>query len=68
MTYSQQLRPWCIIRLLPDNQRQIVARFRRHDDATAYLQVLHNSAHNVNFLLTFEVQGVRKSPINKTLS
>lgn len=62
MTYSQQLYPWCIIRLLPDNQRQVVARFRRHNDANAYLQVLYNSTRNAKFVLTFEVQGVRKEP------
>jgi hypothetical protein len=40
MTYYQQLHPWCIIRLLPNMQRLVVARFRRRNDAAAHLQAL----------------------------
>ncbi|MFB2772548.1 hypothetical protein ACE1AT_25190 [Pelatocladus sp. BLCC-F211] len=68
VTYSEQLHPWCIIRVLPDNQHQIVARFRRQNEATAYLQVLHNSAKTAKFLLIFEVQELRKTPDDHTLS
>nr|WP_026735502.1 hypothetical protein [Fischerella sp. PCC 9605] len=62
MTYSEQLHPWCIIRVLSENQHQIVARFRRQNEAAAYLQVLHNSAKTANFLLVFEAQGLQKLP------
>lgn len=70
MTYSQQLHPWCIIRVLPtqqlDNagayenrqQSNIVARFRKRTDAVAYLQVLEHSVKNIKFLIIFDVQGV----------
>ncbi|PMB03936.1 hypothetical protein CEN49_21935 [Fischerella thermalis CCMEE 5273] len=79
MTYSKQLHPWCIIRVLPNKQQlddtgvsfhtisvpteyqesTVVARFRHRDDAVAYLQMLKKSSKNVNFLIIFDVQGVR---------
>lgn len=58
MSYSQQLYPWCIVRLLPNNQYQIVVRSRRYNDAVAYLQVLRNSSKNIKYLIVFDVQGV----------
>ena len=67
MSYSQQLYPWCIVRLLPNNQYQIVVRYakgitlrvsRRYNDAVAYLQVLQKSRKNINYLIVFDVQGV----------
>lgn len=68
MTYHQQLHPWCVIRIFPDNQNSIVARFRRRDDAVAYLQVLQNSIINTKFMVIFDVQGVQKSPDNQALT
>lgn len=56
MTYSKQIRPWCIIRTLPNNQLIVMARFRRRDDAVAYLQVLQNLLKNVAFTIIFDFQ------------
>lgn len=74
MTYSEQLHPWCIIRILTKEQQlditncsnvshkpNIVARFRHRDDAVAYLQVLRGSIKHIKdikFLIVFKVQGV----------
>lgn len=58
MSYSQQLYPWSIVRLLPNNQHQIVVRSRRYNDAVAYLQVLQKSSRNIKYLIVFDVQGV----------
>ncbi len=68
MTYFQQLYPWCIIRIFPNNQKSVVARFRRYDDAVAYLQLLQHSNKNINFSIIFEVQGVAKIPENDALN
>jgi hypothetical protein len=51
MTYFEQLHPWCIIRNLSRNDCIVVARFRRRNDATAYLQV-----NSVKFVLKFNAQ------------
>ncbi|NEQ10729.1 MAG: hypothetical protein F6K37_33870 [Moorea sp. SIO4E2] len=37
MTYSERLHPWVIIRLLPQMQRVVVARFRNRSDAEGHL-------------------------------
>ncbi len=58
MTYSEQLRPWCIIRVLPDQEQLIVARFRRQVDAIAYSQVLQGLYNTAKFLITFETPVV----------
>lgn len=54
MTYSQQLHPWCITRTIDDKKQIVVARFRRRDDAVAYLTVLRKSIQGVVFKITFD--------------
>ncbi|MBD2495466.1 hypothetical protein [Nostoc sp. FACHB-280] len=55
MTYLEKLSPWCIVRLLPNMQNQIVTRFRRRSDAEAHLQVLRRLIPGVSFTLIFNV-------------
>ncbi|MEJ6483802.1 hypothetical protein N0Y54_21205 [Nostoc punctiforme UO1] len=55
MTYSEKLSPWCVIRLLPNMQHRILARFRRRSDAEAHLQVLHRLIPGMSFTLIFNV-------------
>ncbi|BAZ00158.1 hypothetical protein NIES37_41420 [Tolypothrix tenuis PCC 7101] len=55
MTYLEKLNPWCIVRLLPNMQNQIVARFRRRSDAEAHLQVLRRLIPGVSFTIIFNV-------------
>lgn len=55
MTYLEKLNPWCIIRLLPNMENQIVGRFRRRSDAEAHLQVLCRLIPGVSFTLIFNV-------------
>ncbi|MBG1271417.1 hypothetical protein [Nostoc sp. WHI] len=55
MTYLEKLSPWCIVRLKPNMQNQIVARFRRRSDAEAHLQVLCRLIPSLSFTLIFNV-------------
>lgn len=55
MTYLEKLSRWCIVRLLPNMQNQIVARFRRRSDAEAHLQVLRRLIPGVSFTIIFNV-------------
>ncbi|MBD2302703.1 hypothetical protein [Nostoc sp. FACHB-190] len=55
MTYLERLNPWCIVRLLPNMQNQIVARFRRRSDAEAHLQVLRRLIPSAKFTIIFDV-------------
>ena len=52
--YQQQLYPWCIIQLLPEIQRRVVARFRRHNDVDAYLRVLRQPAQSTRYTIVFD--------------
>lgn len=53
-TYHQQLHPWCIIRLLPQLQRLVIARFRRRTAAEAHLQVLRRLEPTAHYEIIFD--------------
>ncbi len=55
MTYKDQLQPWCIVRLLPNLQRLVVARFRRRSDAEAHLQILQQLGSSTNYAIIFDM-------------
>ncbi len=59
MTYAERLFPWCIIRLLPNLQRLIVARFRRRGDAEAHLKTLQRMVPHVTYEIVFDVALIR---------
>jgi hypothetical protein len=56
MTYSEKLHPWCIISLLPNCQRVIVARFRKRNDADDHLRVLKRLVKMRTFVIIFDIQ------------
>jgi hypothetical protein len=51
--YSQQLHPWCIIRLLPNMQRATVNRFRRRNDAAEHMRVLRRLNPQATYTVIF---------------
>lgn len=55
LTYKNLLTPWCIIRPLPNMQRQIVARCRRRNDADSHLQVLRRLMPTIPFEVVFDI-------------
>jgi hypothetical protein len=56
VAYKQRLNSWAIARLLPDTQRQIVARFRSRSDADGYVQHLRQVIPNASFMVVFDCQ------------
>ena len=56
MTYFEKLHPWCLIRLLPNCQRIVVARFRKRNDADEHLRVLQRLVKNRTFVIIFDRQ------------
>jgi hypothetical protein len=56
MTYFEKLHPWCLIRLLPNCQRIVVARFRKRNDADAHLRVLQRLVKHRTFVIIFDSQ------------
>ncbi len=55
MNYQQQLNPWVIHKLLPNLKQLTVTRFRRRNDAEAYLKVLKQAHPQAQFAITFDV-------------
>jgi len=56
MTYFERLHPWCIIKLLPNCQRIVVARFRRRRDADDHFRVLQRFVKEFTFVIVFDMQ------------
>lgn len=54
MTYQTQLRPWCIVRQLPEQKRTVVDRFRHYQDADALVKLLRRKTPNSQFFVAFE--------------
>jgi len=54
MTYFDRLHPWCIIRLLPNMQRTVVARFRYRGQAEEYLRILQRMSPEADHILVFD--------------
>jgi hypothetical protein len=55
MTYQQQLSPWVIHKLLPNLSQTAVSRFRRRNEAEAYLKLLKQHQPQGEFAITFDV-------------
>ena len=56
MTYFEKLHPWCLIRLLPNCQRIVEARFRKRNDADEHLRVLQRLVKHRTFVIIFDSQ------------
>jgi hypothetical protein len=54
MTYLERLSPWCIVKLLPNMQRLVVARCRRRNDAEEHLRVLRRLLPGARFVIVFD--------------
>jgi hypothetical protein len=54
MTYKEKLFPWCIIRNLPDQQKTIVARMRRRNDAEQHLVLLQRTMQDASLSVIFD--------------
>lgn len=55
MNYFDQIHPWCLMRLLPNLQNRVIARFRRRNDAEAHMRVLRQLAPAVRYEIVFDV-------------
>ncbi len=54
MTYQQQLKPWVIHKLLPNLKQLTVSRFRRRNDAEAYVRMLKQDHPHAQFAIAFD--------------
>ncbi|MBD2326993.1 hypothetical protein [Alkalinema sp. FACHB-956] len=56
MKYQAQLTPWVIYQISAE-QRIPVSRFRRRNDADAYLKVLRSTKPGSEFLVAFDTES-----------
>ncbi|EGJ32117.1 MULTISPECIES: hypothetical protein [Moorena] len=55
MSYAERLHPWVVVRLLPQMQRVIVARFRKRSDAEGHMQALKRLMPDAQFVIIFDI-------------
>jgi len=56
IAYKERLNSWAIARLLPNTQREIVARFRSRSDADGYMRHLPQEIPNASYMVVFDCQ------------
>ncbi|MEG4799987.1 hypothetical protein QUB63_07835 [Microcoleus sp. ARI1-B5] len=54
MRYEKRLKPWIVVRLLPNLQRVVVGRFRSWSDAEGHLRVLKQLLPGTRLTLVFD--------------
>lgn len=54
MDYQARLNPWVVSKLLPNLKQLAVIRFRRRNDAEAYLRVLKEMQPQGKFAISFD--------------
>jgi hypothetical protein len=57
MSYKEQLNPWVVHQLSPDLTRSAVSRFRRRNEAEAYLKVMKQLRPKSSFAIAFETHA-----------
>jgi hypothetical protein len=54
MRYEKRLKPWIVVRLLPNLQRVVVGRFRSWSDAEGHLRILKQLLPAARLALVFD--------------
>jgi hypothetical protein len=65
MTHLERLNPWCIVKLLPNMQGQVVARCRRRNDAEEHLRILRRLLPSARFAIAFDPALERQDSANE---
>ncbi len=60
MQYQAQLTPWIVYLVESETLRNPVSRFRRRNDADAYIKVLRNTKPDSNFMVEFDSASFAK--------
>jgi|JI91814CRNA_FD_contig_81_919347_length_908_multi_4_in_0_out_0_1 hypothetical protein len=57
MKYQAQLTPWIVYQVESDSLRNPINRFRRRNDADAYIKVLRNTKPQCDFTVAFDSES-----------
>lgn len=60
MQYQAQLTPWIVYSVESETLRNPVSRFRRRNDADAYIKVLRNKKPDSEFMVEFDSASFAK--------
>ncbi len=63
-SYSQQLSPWCLLRIFNNRKPLIIGRFRSYNDAAGYLRTLQGLIPNVSYKIVFDL-SVQRQPTSE---
>jgi uncharacterized protein (UPF0371 family) len=63
MNYQEQLTPWVVYQMLADSQRQFAMRFRRRNDADAYVKLMKKTQPQIEFMIAFEASNFGKNKV-----
>lgn len=63
MPYRDRLNGWAVVRLLPNFQRVVVARFRTESDADGHCQSLRRLLPEAKFIVVFDPPDQVGSPV-----
>jgi hypothetical protein len=57
MKYQAQLTPWIVYQVESESLRNPINRFRRRNDADAYIKALQNTKPQCNFTVAFDSES-----------
>jgi hypothetical protein len=63
MNYQQQLSPWVVYQLSSDSDRQLVMRYRRRNDADAYVRLMGQTQPQLSFTVAFDASSFIKTKV-----
>jgi hypothetical protein len=55
--------PWCVVRLLPNSDEKVIARFYRYSDADGYLRTMRRRSPNITYKLVVH-SSISEEPDN----
>ena len=54
-TYGESLKPWAVVRLLPNLKWSVICRYRNRSDADGHLQLCRRRVPNIRFEVVFDL-------------
>ncbi len=54
MLYQERLKPWIVVRLLPNLQRLVMGRYRSWSDANGHLRILRQLIPTARLTIIFD--------------
>jgi hypothetical protein len=63
MNYQEQLSPWVVYQVVSDSERQLVQRYRRRNNADAYVKLMAQTQPHISFVVAFDAGSFIKTKV-----